>query len=115
MRRLRRGDPAPAAYRGLLLALWEAGRLGACGIVLSTDDAGVAAQVAGRAAPPPEALGVYLQVRALLNAVRPVGVDYRTAEEDPDTAAAVAAAAGALSPAPPRCSDLPLWTAAAAV
>jgi len=113
VRRLRQRDPVPPAYRALLLALWEARRLGARALTLSTDDADVVAQLLGTAPPAPEAVGAYLQVRALLNAFRSVAIDCRTAADDPDTAGATAGAASALDPAAVGCSDLPLWTAAA--
>lgn len=114
VRRLRKGDPVPPAYRALLLALWEARRLGTRVIILSTDDAEVVSQLQGTAHPTTEAVGAYLQVRALLNAFRSVEVEWRTAADDPDTAAATARAASALGQAVTGCSDLPLWTAAAA-
>lgn len=112
VRRLRHGDDAPPAYRALLLALWEARRLGARRLILGTDDAEVAAQIRGRAEPP-VALGPYLQVRALLNAFLSVDLEWLAPAADPDTATAWAAAAGEVHPREQRYTDLPLWVAAA--
>lgn len=109
VRRLRRGDGVPAAYRALLVALWEARRSGARRLVVSTDDADVAAQLAGQAAPPAEAVGLYLQVRALLHAFAAAEVRYLAREHNFEAVAAAAAAADHRQPA---CVDLPLWRAA---
>lgn len=89
-RRLRRGDASPAISRAILLALWEARRLGARSLVLYTDDAEATSVLTGSEPPPPGALGPYLQVRALRHAFRSVEVRH------PSSA----------------CADLPLWTAA---
>lgn len=90
VRRLRRGDAAPAACRAVLLALWEARRLRARALVLCTDDAEAADMIAGTGAPPEGALGPYLQARALRHTFR--SVDVRRGQ--------------------PACADLPLWAAA---
>lgn len=90
VRRLRRGDAAPAACRAVLLALWEARRLRARALVLCTDDAEAADMITGTGAPPEGALGPYLQARALRHTFRTV--DVRRQE--------------------PVCADLPLWAAA---
>ncbi len=111
VRRLRRRDPVPPAYRALLLALWEARRMGARALVLGTDDADVAAQLTGSGSPAPEAIGPYLQVRALLHAFRSIEVRYVTPGWERDAATAAAAAE---HPGQPVYTDLPLWACAAA-
>jgi hypothetical protein len=112
VRGLRKGDPVPPAYRALLLALWEARRLGARALTLSTDNADVVTQLLGTVPPPPEAVGAYLQVRALRNAFRSVAVEWRTPVHGGDAALAAAAAGARACPAQPVCTDLPLWAAA---
>lgn len=118
------GDPSPRTvvrtlprraadtlpYRALLLGLWEARRMGARALRLSTDEAEVATQVTGAAPPPAAALGLYLQARALLNAFHAVAVIRQPDGHDPDAEAAAAACAGAGGPR--NCADLPLWAAA---
>ncbi len=111
VRRLRRNDPAPPAYRGLLLALWEARRMGARELILGTDDADVAACLNGTGAPTEEATVPYLQIRALLHAFRSAEVRHLTPGWDRD---ATTAAEAALHPDRPICTDLPLWACAAA-
>jgi hypothetical protein len=108
-RRLRRGDGAPPAYRALLVALWDARRAGARRLVVSTDDPDVAAHLAGQAPPPVEAVGAYVQVRALLHAFAFAEVRYLAREHNFEAVAAAAAAVGHRQPA---CADLPLWRAA---
>lgn len=112
VRRLRKGDPVPPAYRALLLALWEARRFGARVLILSTDDADVASQLQGTAQPTPEAVGAYLQVRALLNAFRSTVVDWQTPARAGDAALAAAAASARAFPTQSVYTDLPLWAAA---
>lgn len=112
VRRLRKGDPVPPAYRALLLALWEARRLGARVLILSTDDADVASQLRGTAQPTPEAVVAYLQVRALLNAFRSVAVEWQTHAHGGDAALAAASAGAGGRLARPVYTDLPLWAAA---
>jgi hypothetical protein len=111
VRRLRRNDPVPPAYRALLLALWEARRMGARGVVLGIDDADVMTQLAEGGTPPPEAIGPYLQIRALLHAFRSAEVRHLTPGWDRDAALAADAAE---HPGQPVCADLPLWACAAA-
>lgn len=109
VRRLPRHDKVPPAYRALLLGLWEARRAGASALVISTDDAEVMAQVEGTQPPPPEAVGSYLQVRALLNAFRSAAVRYVAPVRNQEAAFAAAAAGHARRPV---YADLPLWAAA---
>lgn len=112
VRRLRQNDPVPPAYRALLLALWEARRLGARALILSTDDAEVAAQITGTGPPHADAVGAYLQVRAMLNAFRSVALLWHTQAHGGDAALASAAAGAPGRAAQPACTDLPLWAGA---
>jgi hypothetical protein len=98
-------DLTAAAYRAIVLGLLEARRLRAHAVVVSVEDAGVVAQLDGRA-PPPPALGLYLQVRALLNAFRSARVRHgaRPAEGGASDAASLDRRRA--------CTDLPLWAAA---
>ncbi|MDR7518698.1 MAG: hypothetical protein QN123_03895 [Armatimonadota bacterium] len=112
IRRLRGGDPVPPAYRAVLLALGEARRLRARAVVVGVDDADVAAQIAGRSAVPVQALGGYLQVRALLNVFRSAEILYLTPACDPDAAAAASRVGARARSGQPSCTDLPLWAAA---
>ncbi len=109
VRRLRRQDRVPPAYRALLLALWDARRSGARALVVSTDDAEVASQLAGNVPPPAGAIGPYLQVRALLNAFGSAEIRFVARERNYE---AIAAAAAAIDPRRPVYADLPLWRAA---
>jgi hypothetical protein len=109
VRRVRRQDTVPPAYRALLLALWDARRSGARALVVSTDDAEVASQIAGDVPPPAGAIGPYLQVRALLHAFRFAEVRCVARERNYE---AIAAAAAAIDPRRPVYADLPLWRAA---
>ncbi len=109
VRRVRRRDTVPPAYRALLLALWDARRSGARALVVSTDDAEVASQIAGDVPPPAGAIGPYLQVRALLHAFRFAEVRCVARERNDE---AIAAAAAAIDPRRPVYADLPLWRAA---
>lgn len=116
VRRLARADPAPPAYRAVLLALWEARRLRARAVVLFTDDAGVASQVSGTQAPPEGALGPYLQIRALMHAFRWVEIRHPVPACDRDAIAAARTPVSTVShrekPGSGLFTDLPLWAAA---
>jgi len=109
VRRLTRTDTAPPAYRALLLALWDAQRMGARRLAVSTDDVEVAAQLDGAAPPAVEAVGPYLQVRALLRSFAFAEIRYIERERNFE---AIAAAAAAVEHRQPVCQDLPLWRAA---
>ncbi len=111
VRRLRRNDQVPPAYRAMLLALWEARRMGARELVLATDDADVAAGLNGAGVPTGDATVPYLQIRALLHAFRSAEVRHLTPGWDRD---ATTAAEAASHPDRPVCTDLPLWACAAA-
>ncbi len=110
VRRRLRHTHGSATHRAVLLALWEAHRIGARTVVVRTDDAAVVAQLAGREATPASALPCYLQIRALANAFAEAQIHYADAASDADMyAVASAVAVGA----PRRYADLPLWVAAA--
>jgi hypothetical protein len=115
VRRLPRCEAVVGTYRALLLGLWEARRTGARHVVVVIDDADVVAQVTAGDAPPAEAIGVHLQVRALRNAFHHARIEARDAAADGDLAAAqfAAAAAGSARRAIYGYKDLPLWAAAA--
>jgi ribonuclease HI len=115
VRRLPRCEAAQGVYRALLLGLWEARRAGARQVAIVTDDADVVAQVAAGDAPPADAIGLFLQVRALRNAFLETRIEARDALMDVDLAAAqfAAAAAGSARRAAYGYKDLPLWAAAA--
>ncbi len=101
----------PAAFRGILLALWTARRLGARGVIVHCDNPAVVRQITGEVEVGPALVGPYLQVRALLHA-------YRTAQVLIDDvgrgreALALAAATRARGADMPL-EDLPLWEHAA--
>ncbi len=59
-----------AAYRALLAGLWRAKRTRAQRVRVYIDNADVVAQLQGHGAIPPTFVGLYLQVRAMLNAYR---------------------------------------------
>jgi len=110
-RRLRRYEATRSSYRALLAGLWEARRMGARHIVVSTDDPAVAAQLAGTDVPAPEATGLYLQVRALCNAFRSAEVRHAEPDRAADAWDAVIAVERADATAPMAHADLPLWAA----
>jgi len=97
-----------AAYRALLLGLWRAKKAGAHRISVYADHSDVVDQVQGQSEVPPSLVGLYLQVRAMLNAYR-----WRTLEtiERPQNAEAALAAMEALDRPPARedLDSLPLW------
>jgi ribonuclease HI len=111
LRRLRRGAASSAPYRAMLLGLSEARRMGARAVRLGTTDADAAAALSGGLDPPPEALGLYLQARALLNGFRSADVRVIDPSADADAAAAAVAAETAGTAAPAVYADLPLWAA----
>ncbi len=99
-----------ATYRALLLGLWRAKRAGAQRIRVYADHTDVVDQVQGNREVPPSLVGLYLQVRAMLNAYR-----WRTLEaiERPQNAEAALAAMEALDRPSERddLDSLPLWRA----
>jgi hypothetical protein len=112
VRRMRRGEAVPSAYRAVLLALWEARRMGARSLVLGCDDPEVIAQISGMASPPPDAVVPYLQIRALVNSFRLVRIERLAPSSDHDAALAAEEVVARLSPTRGLFSDLPLWAAA---
>ena len=109
VRSQQKGDVMAAAYRALVLGLTEARRVRARAVIIYADDADVVAQLDGTERPPAPVLGLYLHVRALLNAFRSAQVQYCAARETPE---AVFAATTAFRRRRPVYSDLPLWAAA---
>lgn len=111
VRHIRRDDPAPAAWRALLLGLWAARQAGARVVTLVLNDADLAAVLDGRADPPADAVVASLQSRALLNAFRSAAIRVGRGD-DPDLQAAEFAAASGKAGCP-GLAGLPLWSAAA--
>ena len=109
VRQQQTGDVMAAAYRALVLGLTEARRVRARAVIIYADDADVVAHLNGTERPPAPVLGLYLQVRALLNAFRSAQVQHCAARETPE---AVFAAAAAFRRRRPVYSDLRLWAAA---
>ncbi len=72
------GSPAEAAYRAILTGLWHARAMGTRQIRAYVDSAEVVAQLRGEAEVPGELTGLYLQVRALMNAYRWSSVEHRS-------------------------------------
>ena len=107
-RRQRHGNVTAAAYRAIVLGLTEARRLRARTVIVYVDDPDVVAQLDGAGSPPPAVVGLYLQVRALLNAFRSAQVRYNAV---PAGDGAVGAAGAAVDRGPVY-TDLPLWAAA---
>jgi len=64
------GSPLEAAYRAILTGLWYARTSGTRRVHVYTDHPDAVRQLGGEAELPGELTGVYLQVRALLNAYR---------------------------------------------
>lgn len=63
-------SPVDAAYRSILTGLWYARTTGTRHVLLYADHADAVRQLLGEAKPSEELTGVYLQVRALMNAYR---------------------------------------------
>ncbi len=98
-----------AAYQALLSGLWRAKRTGAQRVRVYVDRPEVVAQLSGEEEVPPTLVGLYLQVRAMLNAYR-----WRTLEavdREKNAEAALAAMEAALERAPEQddVESLPLW------
>ncbi|MDR7418473.1 MAG: reverse transcriptase-like protein [Armatimonadota bacterium] len=116
VRRLTHCGVAQGAYRALLLGLWEARRVGARQVALTIEDPQVVAQLTGGEALPTEAIGLYLQVRALRNAFAETRIVAGDASAEGDLAAAqfaAAASAGTTRRVTYNYKDLPLWATAA--
>ncbi len=99
-----------ATYRALLLGVWRAKRAGAQRVHVFADHTEVVDQVQGNREVPPPLVGLYLQVRAMLNAYR-----WKTLEsiERSQNAEAALAALEALDHPSERddLDSLPLWRA----
>ena len=67
--------PDHAAFRGIVYALWNSRRLGSRRVVVHSDNPGVVAQINGEEEVPPDLVGPYLEVRALLHAYRSARVE----------------------------------------
>lgn len=115
-RAVRADSRIEAAYRALVHGLWRAKTAGARRIQAYTDDPGVVDQLTGRTEVPPELTGLYLQIRALLNAFRWSMVEFIPRERNVE---AVLAALEALDQPPVAegtelelPEPLPLWSRA---
>jgi hypothetical protein len=109
------GSRQGAVYRGVLAGLLRARRLGARAVRVVVHDPEVVGQLAGQAEIPSHVLGLYLQVRALLNAYRRRDVRYL---DSGPSVPAVEAARRLLDADSPADGDddvepLPLWRMAA--
>jgi ribonuclease HI len=87
-RAVRAGSPAEAAYRALLAGLWHARRAGARRARAYADHPEVVRQLNGDQDLPAELTGVYLQVRALMNAYRWCEVECLSREANAEAALA---------------------------
>ena len=70
------GSPVEAAYRAILTGLWHARVTGTRRVRVYADHAEVVKQLDGDADLPGDLTGVYLQVRALMNAYRRSELEY---------------------------------------
>lgn len=68
-------DGSHLALRGIVHALWKARRLGYRRIEVHTDDPAAAAQINGERNVDPDAIGLYLEARALLHLYRSARID----------------------------------------
>lgn len=87
-RAIHAGSRAEGAYRALLHGLWRARGTGARHVRVFTDTPEVADQLAGRSEVPVELIGLYLQVRALLNAYRGSALEALPRERNTEAALA---------------------------
>ena len=104
-----KGQLIGVSYRAVVQGLMEARRLRARAVIIYVDDAQVVAHLHGTERPPVEILGLYLQVRALMNAFRSADVRLSAA---PARHEPIFAAAAALPARGHAYADLPLWAAA---
>ena len=93
-------------YRAILHGLWRAKRLGARQVEVFCDITEVVNQLTGMVAVPPEQIGAYLQVKALLNAFRRSSVQPIPPGQNVEVASTANAA---VSANPSGVDDLPLW------
>jgi ribonuclease HI len=87
-RAVRAGSPAEAAYRALLSGLWHARTAGTRRVRVYADHAEVVRQLNGDQDLPGELTGVYLQVRAMVNAYRWCELEYLPRELNVEAALA---------------------------
>jgi len=62
-------------FRALVYALWNARRLGFRRIAVHSDDPGAVAQINGNRRVDPEAVGLYLEARALMHLYKSATID----------------------------------------
>lgn len=98
-----------AAYRALLSGLWRAKRAGAQRVRVYADHPQVVAQLSGDEAVPTELVGLYLQVRAMLNAYRWRSLEYIDRKRNMEAALVAVEAALDRAPEPDDVETLPLW------
>jgi ribonuclease HI len=82
------GSPLEAAYRAVLTGLWYARTTGARRVRVFADHPDAVRQLAGEAELPGELTGVYLQVRALMNAYRWSDLEFIARERNVEAALA---------------------------
>ncbi len=95
-----------AVFHGILVAPWEARRLGTHAVVVHVDHPQIVAQINGEQLVAWDLVGPYLQVRALLHAYRDGRVEADLLGWGP---AAIAIAEAALRLSADAVDDLPLW------
>lgn len=105
-----------AAYRALLHALWKAKGLGARRVRVYSDHAAVVDQLVGQSEVPQPLVGLYLQIKAMLNAYRRSSLEWIDPRKNTE---AFLAAAEALDRGPALLQSdldevdlLPLWLSA---
>ena len=81
-------SPVEVAYRALLHGLWRARTTGTRHVRAYVDNAHLAAQLGGSEDVPPELTGLYLQIRALLNAYRWSRVEFLPRAQNAEAAIA---------------------------
>jgi hypothetical protein len=91
-------DGAHLALRGIVYALWKARRLGYRRLEMHSDDPAAAAQINGERDVDPDAIGLYLEARALMHLYTSARID---------VGELLAPAARAACGAPPAASATP--------
>jgi hypothetical protein len=71
---IRSAEHSSAAFRGIVYALWRARRLGYRRVAVYADDPAAVAQISGERCVDPDAVGPYLQIRALMHIYRQASV-----------------------------------------
>ena len=82
------GSPVEAAYRAILTGLWYARTTGTRRVRVYADHAEAVRQLGGELDLPGELTGVYLQVRALMNAYRWSEMEFTARESNVEAALA---------------------------